>query len=44
MLNDPFKTIVEAKKKALSGSNSNIWCAISYKVKTLLLRNTQKVE
>ena len=26
MLNDPFKTIVEAKKKALSGSNSNIWC------------------
>ena len=24
ILNDPFKTIVEAKKKALSGSNSNI--------------------
>ena len=26
ILNDPFRTIVEAKKKALSGSNSNIWC------------------
>lgn len=25
-LNDPFKTIVETKKKALSGSNSNLWC------------------
>jgi hypothetical protein len=27
ILNDPFKTIVETKKKALSGSNSDIWCA-----------------
>jgi len=26
ILNEPFKTIVETKKKALSGSNSNIWC------------------
>lgn len=26
ILNDPFKTIVETKKKALSGSNSDIWC------------------
>lgn len=26
VLNDPFKTIVETKKKALSGSNSDIWC------------------
>lgn len=26
ILNDPFKTIVETKKKALSGSNSNVWC------------------
>ncbi len=26
ILNDPFKTIVEAKKKALLGSNSNLWC------------------
>jgi len=25
ILNDPFKTIVETKKKALSGSNPNIW-------------------
>jgi len=28
VLNDPFKTIVETKKKALSGSNSDIWCNI----------------
>jgi len=26
VLTDPFKTIVETKKKALSGSNPNIWC------------------
>ena len=28
ILNDPFKTIVETKKKALSGSNPNIWCGL----------------
>lgn len=28
VLNDPFKTIVEAKKKTLAGHNSNIWCPI----------------
>lgn len=42
ILNDPFKTIVEAKKKALLGSNSNLWCALSYEIKTLLLREYQK--
>lgn len=26
VLNDPFRTIVEAKKKTLAGHNSNIWC------------------
>lgn len=26
ILNDPFKTIVETKKKTLAGHNSNIWC------------------
>lgn len=26
ILNDPFKTIVEAKKKSLAAHNSNIWC------------------
>lgn len=26
ILNDPFKTIVEAKKKSLTAHNSNIWC------------------
>ena len=26
ILNDPFKSIVEAKKKSLSAHNSNIWC------------------
>jgi hypothetical protein len=30
ILNDPFKTIVETKKKALSGSNSDIWCKYRY--------------
>lgn len=28
ILNDPFKSIVEAKKKSLSAHNSNIWCNI----------------
>jgi hypothetical protein len=26
ILNDPFRTIVEAKKKSLSAHNSNLWC------------------
>ena len=26
ILNDPFKSVVEAKKKTLAGHNSNIWC------------------
>ena len=26
ILNDPFRTIVEAKKKSLSAHNSDIWC------------------
>jgi hypothetical protein len=26
ILNDPFRTIVETKKKSLVGSESNIWC------------------
>jgi len=29
ILNDPFKTIVETKKKSLSAHNSNIWCGIA---------------
>lgn len=28
ILNDPFKSIVEAKKKSLSAQNPNIWCRI----------------
>ena len=28
ILNDPFKSIVEAKKKSLAAHNSNIWCSI----------------
>ena len=27
-LNDPFRTVVETKKKTLSDHNSNIWCSI----------------
>ncbi|MDQ5886608.1 MAG: site-specific recombinase, partial [Patescibacteria group bacterium] len=26
MFNEPFRTIIETKKKSLSGSESNIWC------------------
>ena len=26
ILNDPFRTVVETKKKSLSAHNSNIWC------------------
>ena len=36
ILNDPFKTIVETKKKALSGSNSKVWCDMWAKNYTLL--------
>ena len=28
ILNDPFKSVIEAKKKSLSAHNSNIWCSI----------------
>jgi site-specific DNA recombinase len=28
ILNDPFKSVVEAKKKSLSAHNSNVWCSI----------------
>jgi len=34
-LTDPFKTIVETKKKALSGSNSKIWCKIVDSIQTV---------
>ena len=26
ILNDPFRTVVETKKKSLAAHNSNIWC------------------
>ena len=29
ILNDPFRTVVETKKKSLAAHNSNIWCSIS---------------
>lgn len=28
ILNEPFKSIIEAKKKSLAAHNSNIWCAL----------------
>ena len=34
ILNDPFKSVIEAKKKSLSAHNSNIWCSIWEKVYT----------
>ena len=36
ILNDPFRTIVETKKKALSDPNPNIWCTRWVKVYTKL--------
>jgi len=36
ILNDPFRTIVEAKKKSLSAHNSHIWCSTSRKLYTRL--------
>lgn len=39
VLTDPFKTIVEAKKKALSGSNPNIWCNIVDAFQTSAIEN-----
>jgi len=38
VLTDPFKTIVEAKKKALSGSDPNIWCRIVDALQTSAIR------
>ena len=40
ILNDPFKTIVETKKKSLSAHNSNVWCSRWIKVFTLYEMNT----
>lgn len=28
ILNDPFRAVVETKKKSLAAHNSNIWCSI----------------
>ncbi len=42
-LNDPFKTIVETKKKALSGSNSNLWCTAVDDLLTLLRSKNLKL-
>ncbi len=36
ILNDPFRTVVETKKKTLSGHNSNIWCRMWVNVYTKL--------
>ena len=36
ILNDPFRTIVEAKKKSLSAHNSNIWWIFTTKLEPIL--------
>ena len=36
ILNDPFRTVVETKKKSLAAHNSNIWCSTSTKLYTHL--------
>jgi hypothetical protein len=37
ILNDPFRTVVETKKKSLAAHNSNIWCPLVDVLKTLLV-------
>ena len=41
ILNDPFKTIVETKKKSLSAHNSNIWWTFTTKSKPILARSPE---
>lgn len=36
MFNEPFRTIIEAKKKSLSAQNSDIWCTTWAKTYTSL--------
>lgn len=36
ILNDPFRTVVETKKKSLAAHNSNIWCSTRQKLYTRL--------
>lgn len=42
-INDPFNAIVKAKEKAPEGAETANWCALSYEIKTLLLRHYQKM-
>ncbi len=46
ILNEPFKTIFETKKKSLSAHNSNIWCKIVDAFQTSVLEavNDQKLK
>ena len=37
MFKEPFRTIIETKKKSLVGSESNIWCTTWVKSYTLLV-------
>jgi hypothetical protein len=39
VLNDPFRTNVEAKKKTLAGHNTYVWCSSWIKVYTLSGKN-----
>jgi site-specific DNA recombinase len=43
IVNDPYKSFIELNKMGSNTSDSLNWCAISYEVKTLLLRDLQKV-
>jgi site-specific DNA recombinase len=44
IVNDPYKSFIELNKMGSNTLNSSNWCSISYEVKTLLLRDIQKVE
>ena len=40
ILNDPFRTVVETKKKSLAAHNSNIWCSIVDAFQTSAIEQT----
>ncbi len=42
-VNFPYKQLIELNEKAPEGAKNKVWCAISYEVKTLLLRDYQKL-
>jgi hypothetical protein len=42
ILNDPFRAVVETKKKSLAAHNSNIWCSIVDALQTSAIKATNE--